>query len=163
MNRYENGKIYKVVDIGYNKCYIGSTCESLSKRMQRHRDNYSKYRKGTLNKRVSVIDIFEEYGTENCKIELIENYPCENREELLKREGHFVKNTVCVNKVLPHRTYDELKANARAYYYENKERILEKHLEKVECPLCNRLFSAYYIPIHKGTRNCVKQMEALNT
>ena len=128
MNRYDNGKFYRIVDLGYkyNKCYIGSTCESLSKRMQRHRDNYSKYRRGKLNKRVSVIDIFAEYGTEHCKIELVENCPCENREELLKREGHFIKNTACVNKMLPHRTCDELKANARAYYFENKEKILEK-------------------------------------
>ena len=36
MNRYEHGKIYKIVDNGYNKCYVGSTCESLSQRMARH-------------------------------------------------------------------------------------------------------------------------------
>ena len=40
VNRYENGKIYKITDVGYNKCYIGSTCESLSKRMERHRKQY---------------------------------------------------------------------------------------------------------------------------
>ena len=37
MNRYEKGKNYQIVDVGFNKCYIGSTCESLSKRMERHR------------------------------------------------------------------------------------------------------------------------------
>ena len=39
-NRYKHGKIYKITDVGYNKCYIGSTCESLSQRMTRHRSNY---------------------------------------------------------------------------------------------------------------------------
>ena len=34
MNRYENGKIYKITDTGYNKAYVGSTCESLSKRIE---------------------------------------------------------------------------------------------------------------------------------
>ena len=29
-SKYQNGKIYKITDIGYSKCYIGSTCESLS-------------------------------------------------------------------------------------------------------------------------------------
>ena len=43
MNRYENGKIYKITDVGYNKCYIGSTCENLSKRMERHRKQYKEY------------------------------------------------------------------------------------------------------------------------
>ena len=36
-NRYQNGKIYKITDVGYNNCYIGSTTESLSQRMARHR------------------------------------------------------------------------------------------------------------------------------
>ena len=36
-NRYQNGKIYKFVDNGYNKCYIGSTIEALSVRMAKHR------------------------------------------------------------------------------------------------------------------------------
>ena len=30
-NKYQNSKIYKIVDVGYNKCYIGSTVEELSK------------------------------------------------------------------------------------------------------------------------------------
>ena len=51
MNRYENGKIYKLVDVGYNKCYIGSTCESLSKRMERHRKQYKEYSKGKIRKK----------------------------------------------------------------------------------------------------------------
>ena len=37
MNRYENGKIYKITDFGFNKMYIGSTTESLKKRLERHR------------------------------------------------------------------------------------------------------------------------------
>ena len=40
MNRYENRKIYKIVDVGYTKCYFGSTCEELSQRMARHRGAY---------------------------------------------------------------------------------------------------------------------------
>ena len=40
MNRYEKGQIYKIVDIGQTKMYIGSTTEPLSKRMERHRSDY---------------------------------------------------------------------------------------------------------------------------
>ena len=73
MNRYEKGKIYKVVDIGYNKMYIGSTTESLSKRMERHRDKYKDYLKGKTDN-TRVYWLFDEFGVQNCKIELIENY-----------------------------------------------------------------------------------------
>ena len=55
MNRYENGKIYKIVDTGYNKCYVGSTCESLSQRMARHRKDYARYLKETYPTVITVI------------------------------------------------------------------------------------------------------------
>ena len=38
--KIQNAKIYKVVDIGYNKCYIGSTCSSLDLRMEKHISKY---------------------------------------------------------------------------------------------------------------------------
>ena len=172
MNRYENGKIYKITDVGYNKCYIGSTCESLSKRMERHRKNYREHTKGQTRKKTTAVDIFNEFGIENCKIELIEKYPCNSKEELHKREGGHIKATDCVNKMVAGRTkqerkednpekareqYERDKASARAYYYKNKDRILEKHLEKIECPFCKRVMSQYYVPIHQGSKNCVRQ------
>ena len=39
-NVYQHGKIYKIVDIGYNEQYFGSTTVELSTRMARHRDRY---------------------------------------------------------------------------------------------------------------------------
>ena len=131
MNRYENGKIYRITDIGYNKFYVGSTCENLSKRIERHRTKYKNYKAGKTNKKISVFEIFDEFGIEDCKIELIENYPCNCKEELLRREGHYIKNTDCVNKVIPHRAEEERKEVALEYYYKHKDKILEKHLEKM--------------------------------
>ena len=157
MNRYENGKIYKITDTGYNKVYVGSTCESLSKRIERHRAKYSSYKTGKTNKNLSVFEIFDDFGIEDCKIELIENYPCSCKEELLRREGHYIKSIDCVNKVIPHRTEEERKEVAREYYYTKTEKILEKHLEKNDCPFCKHVMSQYYVPIHQGSKNCVKQ------
>ena len=171
MNRYENGKIYKITDVGYNKCYIGSTCESLSKRMERHRKQYKEYIKGRMKKKTTAIDIFNEFGIENCKIELIENYPCQSKEELFKREGGHIKATECVNRQIAGRTqqewkldnpeqareyYERGKARARAYYHKHKEEIIEKRrlneekiveqrLLKVECPFCKCYFLKYIL------------------
>ena len=182
MNRYENGKIYKITDVGYNKCYIGSTCESLSKRMEKHRKQYKEYIKGRMKKKTTAIDIFNEFGIENCTIELIENYPCQSKEELFKREGGHIKATECVNGQIAGRTqqewkldnpeqareyYERGKARARAYYHKHKEEIIEKRrlneekiieqrLLKVECPFCKRYFFQYYALWHQKN-NCVKQ------
>ena len=43
-NKYANGKIYKITDIGYNKCYIGSTIQPLCKRMLGHRQDYKLFK-----------------------------------------------------------------------------------------------------------------------
>jgi len=37
------GRFYKIVDVGLNLCYIGSTCAKLSKRMERHGADYRIY------------------------------------------------------------------------------------------------------------------------
>jgi hypothetical protein len=42
-NKYQRGQIYKIVDVGFNKCFIGSTIEPLSKRMSKHRSQYKDY------------------------------------------------------------------------------------------------------------------------
>lgn len=64
MNKYVNGKIFKIVDVGYNKCYIRSTCESLSQRV-RDMERVITYTQTTSNE---VVFLFDEYGPENCEI-----------------------------------------------------------------------------------------------
>ena len=114
-NKYANGKIYKIVDNGYNKCYIGATIESLSQRMTRHRKHYREFLNGT-KQRLTLFDIFTEFGVENCKIELIEKFPCDSKEELTAREGINIRNTECVNKRIEGRTKEE-------YYNDNKVKL----------------------------------------
>ena len=67
MNRYEKGQIYKIVDVGQNKMYIGSTTEPLSKRMERHRSDYKQYLKNKQHF-MSSFALFYEFGIDNCKI-----------------------------------------------------------------------------------------------
>ena len=49
--------------------------------MERHRTQYNHYIKGKMKQKTTAVDIFNEFGIENCKIELIETYPCNNKEE----------------------------------------------------------------------------------
>lgn len=175
-SKYQKGKIYKIVDIGYKKCYIGSTCESLSQRLARHVGKYKVYKKGNITNTRSF-DLFDEFGIDNCKIELIENYPCNSKEELKQREGHYIKNNDCVNKCVPCRTsaeyyqdeheyclfrnriYKELhKEEDREYhkkYYQDKKHILfERHL----C-VCGKYYTLQHIRRHERSN---KHQEWLN-
>lgn len=129
-NKYQNGKIYKIVDINYEKCYFGSTIQPLSKRMDGHRRAYQKYKAG-LSDYVSSYSMFDEYGVSNCKIELVETYPCNSKEELSKQEGLYIKEHVCVNKKVEGRTPSEyylaykggIDQQHRDYYHNNKDKV----------------------------------------
>ena len=93
-NKYQKGTIYKITDIGYNQCYIGSTCEKLCHRMAKHRSECKLFLKGN-KKSMGSYDLFNQYGVENCKIELVEYFPCDSLQELRKKEGEVIKNTDC--------------------------------------------------------------------
>ena len=73
VNKYASGKIYKIVGVGYTKCYIGSTTEpTLARRMAKHRGAYTHYQQVEGNNGiVSSFSLFDEFVVENCKIELV--------------------------------------------------------------------------------------------
>ena len=131
MNKYHNGKIYKITDIGYNKCYIGSTCDSLSQRMARHRCKYKKYLNDKADCTRSFL-LFDEYGVVNCKIELIEEYRCENKSELLRREGHHIQNTDCINKQIAGRPRDKWVEDNKGHLQDYKHKWYMEHMEEAK-------------------------------
>ena len=121
MPDYQKGKIYKTWDDNYTKCYIGSTVEDLSKRMTKHRDKYKQYlQKRTFNN--TAFKLFEEFGIESCKIELLELYPCSCKSELEAREGHHIRNDECVNRRVMGRSKKE-------HYRDNYETIRAQRKE----------------------------------
>ena len=120
MPDYLKTKIYMIVPTcTYTEgdIYIGSTCLALSARMANHRKKSnscsSKY-------------LFQKYGVENCKIVLIENFPCNNIEESTKKESEHIRITKCVNKVIPGRTKAE-------WYADNIVTISAKKSTKIFC------------------------------
>ncbi len=118
MVNYQNGKIYKIEDVGGNMCYIGSTTKDfLSKRMAEHRGAYNRWKNQSCNQTM-VYGIFDKYDIDNCRIVLIELYPCDTKDQLTSREAHFIRTLECVNKYIPGRTNNE-------YVEDNKEHILE--------------------------------------
>lgn len=129
-DRYKNGKIYKIVCNVTGKIYIGSTClPTLAKRLAYHRKGYKQY----LEQKYPYVSSFEILENNNYSIILLEEYPCETKDQLLARERYYIDNNVCVNKFIPGRTkkqyYQENREQAlkqkKVYYEENKEKIKE--------------------------------------
>ena len=117
---YQNGKIYQVVDIAYEQCYFGSTIDTLPNRFKGHKTTYQQYLNGNKRKYTSLFDMFDKFGIENCKIELVENYVCSSIAELHKREGYYIKNNDCINKNISGRS-------AKERYNDNPEPYKEKN------------------------------------
>jgi len=103
-NRYANGKIYCLRSHQTEDIYIGSTTQPLYKRLYQH-----KIKK--VNELANYDDVY---------IELIEEYSCNNKMELCKKEGEHIRDNDCVNKNVAGR-------NRKERYIDNKDKILEKN------------------------------------
>ena len=132
-NKYQNAKIYKITDISYTECYIGSTVQTLSSRMSGHNRHYKLFLTRHRNP-LSSFYMFEKYGSDFLKIELVEHYPCNTRDELLKREGFWIRQEdTCINKRIAGRTEKEwrdenkctVQLYSKAYREANHGKLIE--------------------------------------
>ena len=95
-----------------------------------HRLDYTRYKNGNFQK-VSLFDIFDEFNHDMCKIELVELYPCNSKEELRKREGYYIQNNECVNKRVAGRSDKEYREQNREAIREQKNKYYNKNIEKI--------------------------------
>jgi len=129
MVNYQNGKIYKIVNDTIGMVYYGSTAEkNLSSRMAKHRNACKK----------KINSTYEKWGyIKDCKIFLVESFPCETKYELEARERFYIENNECCNKVIPTRTPKEYKIDniekdrmwAKKSYDKNREKLLKQKAE----------------------------------
>ena len=80
---YTKGKIYIIRNSQNDLTYIGSTCQTLAQRMAQHRRDM-KYPK---RQQYKLYQAMNELGVDAFYIELLEDYPCQKKEELLKKGG----------------------------------------------------------------------------
>jgi hypothetical protein len=108
---YSKSKVYKIYSNLGNKIYVGSTTKDyLSQRMTKHREDYNLFKNGKKDRTTNVYLIFDEYGIDNCKIELLEEKECQNKDEKNRLEGKYIRELECVNKIIPDRTKKEYKS-----------------------------------------------------
>ena len=119
MPEYSKSKIYTIRCItNENLIYVGSTTETrLSARFSKHKHQHC----------CSLYKYIEENNMswDSFYIELYEEFPCENREQLLKREGEVIRQISTINKLIP-RTEERKKEDDKKYRETHKEQIAEK-------------------------------------
>lgn len=131
---YSKGKIYKIVDLDTDECYIGSTCQNtLANRLSGHVKDFKRFRNGKCN----YLTSFKILENDNYDIQLIENYQCESKDELHAREGYWIKLTDCVNKYVAGRTIkqwrednkDKINEYQKKYDNDNQDKLNEYRKE----------------------------------
>lgn len=123
MPDYSKGKIYCIRSYQTDTIYIGSTTQALSRRMTEHRCKSNRSNRLTSNAITQYDDAY---------IELIEEYPCNNIDQLKAREQYHIRGSDnCINKNIPGRSrkeyYDENIEKIRSYYHRDIERNRQKH------------------------------------
>lgn len=118
---FSKGKIYKITNDYNDDVYVGSTCDTLIKRFSSHKSNINC--KAKINRPLNVL--MNEIGTERFRIDLVENYPCNDKYQLRQREGYWIREMGSLNMLVAGRGKKEL-------YEENKEEILMKNKERYE-------------------------------
>jgi len=154
MSDYSKGKIYTIRNKNNdNLIYVGSTCKHyLSDRMGNHRCHYKK------NPNTMFYEIVEDWN--DWYIELYENYPCNSKDELTKREGEVIREIGTLNKkraglnLPPIINGDETEYRKEYNKIRNKTKKKEQEKSKVKCPLCDLEVTRYKLKRHQEGKNC---------
>ena len=151
MTNVSKGQIYKIVCDATDEIYIGSTTQSLPKRLYCHKNSKS------FGHTYSSVALFEKG---NCGIALIENFPCHDKNELHARERSWIEQTPnTVNNAVPTRTRKENyeinreREIARASDW-NKANV-DKRRVKIQCGICGELKAKTVIRRHQQSIKCL--------
>lgn len=125
MPNYKKGKIYKLIFDGSDEIYVGSTIQALKDRLSGHRSNPNNFK---IRKAV------RDHGRYHVKIRLIEKYPCDDRDELLKREQYWI------DELKP--SMNEINAVARPKHLCIFDELCQYHLGCKECAPVIHKFTA---------------------
>jgi len=125
---YKSGKIYCIRSHQTDEIYIGSTTQKLCARMRGHRRSYKYFKIYKTYKYNTSYKILEH---KDAYIELIINCPCNNKEELAREEGKYIRENDCVNRCIAGRTHKEWRQDNKDKVKVHNRKYREKHKEKI--------------------------------
>lgn len=131
MVNYQLGKIYRIRCNITGDDYVGSTCEPiLARRLAGHVSDYKLYLKGNR----AYVTSFDVLQNGDYDIILIENYPCNSKDELYARERYWANQIDCVNKIKGQGLICELGVQEykKQYRHGNKEHFKEYEKQRYE-------------------------------
>jgi hypothetical protein len=134
-SKYQNGKIYKIINDIDQLIYVGSTIQTLNSRFTDHKC-VSK-----LCPERKLYQHFAKLGIEHFKIILIKNYPCAGKTELaIEEERYKIMLNAQLNMIRAHQTAEqkrEQENKSKNLYYQNNR---AKYNERLFCKICGKTY-----------------------
>ena len=159
MPDYSLSKIYKLVSNKTTDIYIGSCLMRLSTRLSTHKNKSNT----TVSKKLFVDDAI-------ITIVLIENYPCNSKNELKARELYHITSNTCINinkpfvcdipygkawsKEYQKANKEQISAKAKEYYLANTEQINAYNKEYYQAN--KEQINAYNKEYHQANKEQIK-------
>jgi hypothetical protein len=106
--------------------YVGSSIDTLPKRLGKHKADCKS------GKRISLYSYIKNNDWSNWYIEWYEDFPCNSKQELNRREGQVIREIGTINKQITGRTrkeYCEENADKIKKYYQNNSDKIKKYYE----------------------------------
>ncbi len=178
MPDYKNGKIYTIrCKLDSSLIYVGSTVETLCSRFSKHKHQ------SKLSPHIHFYSAISDWN--DWYIELVEDFPCERKEQLLKREGEIMREIGTLNHQLPgnylaknkqqymkdyrKEKSEQIKICKQENYQKNKDTISAKEKEKYEqsgkekilCE-CGTYSSKHHFSRHLKSVGHMKYLNSLN-
>lgn len=117
---YKDGKVYRL-SCPDGHYYIGSTKNKLEYRLAQHKHAITNKTHG------GNYTYFYTISVDDLTIELIEDCPCESKQELNEYEDYYIElameDSLCLNSRRSYRTEEYIKEHDKKYYEEYKEHI----------------------------------------
>jgi hypothetical protein len=146
--KYQNAKIYKIVNSIDKLIYVGSTIETLNIRFSKHKSRSKR------SPNIKLYKHFAKLGAEHFKIILIKNYPCAGKTELaIEEERYKIRLNAQLNTRRAHQTAEQRKKYRKEWdaqnYQNNRVKINLKQNERILCKVCGKMYTR-----HNKSRHC---------
>jgi hypothetical protein len=155
---YDSAKIYKLI-CNDGHYYYGSTITELRRRLWNHK-------KSSETMTSKVYNHINSIGWNNVKIELVELYSCNNREELRIKENLFILESkddkLCLNTLNAHTPIEEKKRMEKERQTKNKihrSEVVHAYYEKNKDTIRKNAKNNYILNKNEHQKKCKQYNE----
>ena len=131
------GRIYRISAPGCDQVYVGSTRQTLSTRMGKHKYHMRRWQRGAFNYMTS----FALVGLVGAQIDLIEEDEYQDIQHMRDREAYWIARLPSVNRHTPGRSDAESRRISNAV--------------RAPCGICGKLVRRSNQTNHRRTRACM--------